>query len=72
MYLSEKFGAVVGLLWALLTGDSGGAGAAIGAGVAGGVALVSAVAAKGVDAEIPSYTELQVVVDEDIKAIVNY
>lgn len=65
-------GAVVGLLWALLTGDSGGAGAAIGAGVAGGVALVSAVAAKGVDAEIPSYTELQVVVDEDIKAIVNY
>ena len=69
---ATALGALVGLGLALLTGDSKGASAAIGAGVAGGVVLVSSVAAKGVDAEIPSYTELQVVVDEDIKAVVNY
>lgn len=69
---ATALGALAGLGLALLCGDNYGASAAIGAGVAGGVALVSAVAAKGVDAEIPSYTELDVVVDEDIKAVVNY
>ena len=69
---ASAIGALAGLGLALLGGDKYGTSAAIGAGVAGGVALVAAVAAKGVDAEIPSYTELEVVVDEDIKAIVNY
>lgn len=69
---ATALGALAGLAWTLLTGDNMGAGAAIGAGIAGGVALVSTVAAKGVDAEIPSYTELEVIIDEDIKAVVNY
>lgn len=69
---AAALGALAGLGLALLSGDNYGASTAIAAGVAGGVALVSTVAAKGVDAEIPSYTELEVIVDEDIKAVVNY
>ncbi len=70
---ATAIGAAAGILLSLLGGgDYIGKGAAIGAGVAGGVALMTSAAAKGVDAEIPSYTELQVVIDEDIKVILNY
>lgn len=66
-------GALAGLAFALLGGgDHLGSGAAIGAGVASGISLVSSVAAKGVDAEIPSYTELEIVVEQDINVIFNY
>ena len=66
-------GALAGLAFALLGGgDNYGSGAAIGAGVASGIALVSSVAEKGVDAEIPSYTELEIVVEQDINVIFNY
>ncbi len=70
---ATAIGAVAGILLSLLgSGDYIGRGAAIGAGVAGGVALMTSAASKGVDAEIPSYTELQVVIDEDVKVILNY
>lgn len=74
--VASAVGALAGLAFALLGGGGGdaryGTGAAIGAGVAGGLALVSSVTEKGVDAEIPSFTELEVVVDEDISVIFNY
>lgn len=69
---SAALGALAGLAFALLGGDHYGTGAAIGAGVAGGMALVSNVAAKGVDAEIPSYTELEVKVEQNVNVIFNY
>lgn len=53
-------GALVGMLFALLTDSSVGRGAAIGAGVGGGGSLVYSAAEKGVDAEIPSFTELEI------------
>ena len=53
-------GALVGVLFALLTDNSVGKGAAIGAGVGGGSSLVYSTAEKGVDAEIPSFTELEI------------
>ena len=54
-------GAVVGMLVALITDNSVGKGAAIGAGVGGGSSLVYSTAEKGVDAEIPSFTELEII-----------
>lgn len=53
-------GAVVGMLIALITDNNVGKGAAIGAGVGGGSSLVYSTAEKGVDAEIPSFTELEI------------
>ena len=53
-------GAIVGILIALITDKSVGKGAAIGAGVGGGSSLVYSTAEKGVDAEIPSFTELEI------------
>lgn len=71
--VASAVGALAGLAFALLGGgDHIGSGAAIGAGVAGGISLISSVAAKGVDAEIPSYTELEVVVEQNINVIFNY
>ena len=55
-------GALVGVLFALLTDSSVGKGAAIGAGVGGGSSLVYSAAEKGVDAEIPSFTELEITI----------
>lgn len=71
--VASAVGALAGLAFALLGGgDNIGSGAAIGAGVAGGISLISSVAEKGVDAEIPSYTELEVVVEQNINVIFNY
>ena len=58
---TAAIGAVLGLLFGLLS-DNGHAGrsAAIGAGIGAGSSLVKSVAEKGVDAEIPSFTELEV------------
>lgn len=64
-------GAVVGLLFALLGSDNNyGSAAAIGAGVTGGVALATQVAQQGIDAEIPSYTELDVILESDINVVI--
>ncbi len=70
--VASAVGALAGLAFALLSKGDIGSGAAIGAGISGGVSLVSSVAEKGVDAEIPSYTELEVVVEENINVIFNY
>lgn len=53
-------GAIIGLLFGLLS-DNGHAAksAAIGAGIGAGSSIVHSVAEKGVDAEIPSFTELE-------------
>lgn len=63
-------GALVGLMFALLGNGNYGSAAAIGAGVSGGVALATQVAQQGVDAEIPSYTELEVILGNDINVVV--
>ena len=65
-------GALVGLLFALAgAGDHNyGSAAAIGAGVSGGVALATQVAQQGIDAEIPSYTELDVILENDINVVI--
>ena len=57
-------GAVAGMLIALISDKSVGKGAAIGAGVGGGSSLVYSTAEKGVDAEIPSFTELEIVLTQ--------
>ena len=61
-------GAIVGLLVGLLS-DNGhvGRSAAIGAGIGAGSSLVYSVAEKGADAEIPSFTELELTLKEPIK-----
>ena len=57
---SAVVGALVGLLFGMMSDNShAGRSAAIGAGVGAGSALVYSAAEKGVDAEIPSYTELE-------------
>ena len=69
---ASAIGALVGLAFALLGGGDYGTGAAIGAGLAGGVSLISNVAEKGVDAEIPSYTDLQVLIERDVNVVISY
>ena len=65
-------GALAGLLCALLGNHSYGKSAAIGAGVGAGISAISTVAEKGVDAEIPSYTELEIQVEQNINVMYNY
>lgn len=65
-------GALAGLLCALIGGHSYGKSAAIGAGVATGISAISTVAEKGVDAEIPSYTELEIQVEQNVNVIYSY
>ena len=66
-------GAVAGLLIAMLCGsDHPGRSAAIGAGVGAGGALISTAAEMGVDAEIPSFTELEVSLTKPLTVSVSY
>ena len=53
-------GALVGVLFALISDNHVGKAAAIGAGIGGGSSLIYSTAEQGVDAEIPSYTELEI------------
>ena len=66
-------GALVGLAFALL-GNNGNIGRdiAIGAGLAGGVSLATQALQTGVDAEIPSYTDLSVVLTDNVNVVINY
>ncbi len=64
-------GALAGLLFGAMSGNVG-AGAAIGAGVGAGGALVSSTAERGVDAEIPSFTEMEIVLTKSFTATVSY
>ena len=68
-------GAAVGVLTGLLVGAlSGhlGPAAAIGAGVGAGGALIGGVAERGVDAEIPSFTEMEITLTKPFSTTVSY
>jgi hypothetical protein len=49
-----------------------GAGAAIGAGVGAGGSIIKSTAERGVDAEIPSFTEMELTLTKPIEISVNY
>ena len=64
-------GALIGLAIAALTGDTSqlAKGAIIGASVGGGTALVSNVAQKGVDAEIPAFTDIEIILNKPVSVV---
>ena len=65
-------GALVGLLFAAIGGNNVGAGAAIGAGSGAAMAAIGAGAERGVDAEIPIYTELELTLNKPLNVVLNY
>lgn len=69
-------GAAIGALAGLLFGAMGDysllAATAIGAGVGAGTSLIGSGAERGVDAEIPSFTELELTLTKPFKATVSY
>ena len=68
-------GALVGALGGLLVGAiSGNVGVstAIGAGVGAGGALIGGAAERGVDAEIPSFTEMEIILTKPFNTTVSY
>ena len=67
-------GALVGLGIAAMTGDSSdlAKGAIIGASIGGGGALATNVAQKGIDAEIPAYTDIELVLDKPTSVVLSY
>ena len=72
---SVAVGAIAGVLGGLLVGAlSGhvGAAAAIGAGVGAGTALIGGAAERGVDAEIPSFTEMEIILTKPFRTTVSY
>lgn len=66
-------GAAIGLGFAAL-GDTSNlaSGAIIGASIGGGSALVTGIAQKGVDAEIPAYTDIEIVLDKPVAVVLSY
>ena len=68
---SAAAGALVGLLFGLIGDKNAWQSAAIGAGVGAGSSLVYSTAEKGVDAEIPSYTELEVVLTSPLSVSIS-
>lgn len=71
---SAAAGAVVGLLFGLLSGnhENVAKSMAIGAGVGAGSSVIYSTAEKGVDAEIPSFTEMELTVTSPFTVSVNY
>ena len=65
-------GAITGLLFALLTDKNVGQSMAIGAGVGAGSSVIYSTAERGVDAEIPSFTEIEVTLTKPLSVSVNY
>ena len=67
-------GALLGLAIAALTGDSSqlAQGAIIGASIGGGSALVTNVAQKGVDAEIPAYTDIEIITNKPVSVVLTH
>ncbi len=66
-------GALLGLLVGALSDDySMGSSAAIGAGVGAGGALITSGAEQGVDAEIPTYTEMEITLEKPLNVILKY
>ncbi len=71
---SALIGAGVGFLAGLIGGDitSAWQGAAIGAGFGGGTALITSTVERGVDAEIPSSTQIEVTLTKNIDVVLSY
>lgn len=70
---SAIVGALAGLIIGALSGDSSiGSSVAIGAGVGAGGALVTSTAEQGVDAEIPTYTEMEITLQKPLNVILKY
>ena len=65
-------GALVGLLFAAIGGNNIGAGAAIGAGSGAAMGAIATGAERGVDAEIPIYTELEITLNKPLNVVLNY
>ncbi len=68
-------GAAVGALVSLISGGNGSdvlKGVAIGAGIGGAGSLVTSGVEKGIDAEIPAYTDIEVVLLKDVDVVINY
>lgn len=65
-------GALAGLLFGALGDYSLGTAAAIGAGVGAGTSLIGSGVERGVDAEIPSFTELELTLTKPFRVTVNY
>ena len=66
-------GALVGLLFGLISGsDHALRSAAIGAGVGAGSSAIYSTAEKGVDAEIPSFTEIEITLKQPLDVSVGY
>lgn len=65
-------GALAGLLFGALGDYSLGTAAAIGAGVGAGTSLIGSGVERGVDAEIPSFTELEITLTRPFRVTVSY
>lgn len=65
-------GALGGLLYAALSGGDVGTAAAIGAGVGAGTGLAGAAIEQGVDAEIPSFTEMEIKLTSPVSVTVSF
>ncbi|MBR1424274.1 hypothetical protein IJ579_01775 [bacterium] len=69
-------GAAIGALAGLLIGAIGsgnvGSTAAIGAGIGAGSALIGTTAERGIDAEIPSFTELELTLTQPLNVTISY
>ena len=69
---SAAVGALVGLLFGALSDSSHiGRSVAIGAGVGAGASAITSVAEKGVDAEIPSFTEIELTLKSPLNVSVS-
>lgn len=72
---SSAVGALIGLVFALAAGGDASAimsGAAIGAGLGAGTSAIRSVAEKGIDAEIPAFTNIEVILTKDISIVIQY
>lgn len=65
-------GALAGLLVALVSDKRVGSSVAIGAGIGAGTSAIVSTAERGVDAEIPSFTELELTLTKPLSVSVNY
>ena len=70
-------GAIIGALGGLIVGllsssTNTGVSTAIGAGVGAGTALAGSAIEQGVDAEIPTYTELELTLTKPLNVVLNY
>ena len=70
--VSAAVGALTGMLFAALCDRNVGRGALVGAGVGAGSSVIYSTAERGVDAEIPSFTELEVTLSRPFSVSVSY